>query len=75
MKYLNNNGIYTYYYSRESKNCDGLISYDTENEEIKVIQLCAADQEYGKFAEDSAIRGFFKVINEDFPAKRQVACG
>ncbi len=70
-----NDGIYTYYYSRESKDCDGLISYDTETEEIKVIQLCAADQKYGQFAEDSAIRGFYRVIDENFPDTREVACG
>lgn len=63
-----------YFYSRESKNYDGIIRFYFKDNTIKVIKPCIIDSD-NIFLEGKAIEHFYKVIDENFPDEKSVACG
>lgn len=66
--------FYLYAYSRESKDFDGRIRYDTETETISVTIPCAADRD-SEWLQEKARNHFWKVIRDGFPQERSVCCG
>ena len=63
-----------YAYSRENKDLDGIIEYDRQEETVTVLQPCKAD-EGSAFSERKAKEMFRYLVRENFPERRQAACG
>ena len=56
------------------KNLDGIIEYDRREETVTVLQPCKAD-EGSAFSERKAKEMFRYLVRENFPERRQAACG
>lgn len=66
--------IYTYAYSHESKDYDGIIIYNIDNQKGEVTKPCK-DDEGSKFAQNWSYEHFYKVIDENFPDYKAVITG
>ncbi len=67
-------GKYSYRYSRENEALDGIIWYDSNANEIEIVQLSELDKKYPK-AQQWTLEKFYSVIRNGFPSKLQIACG
>ena len=65
---------YRYAYSRESRELDGIIMYDTDDDTTIIEKPCAKDMG-SKFAIMNTIENFDLIIEEGFPEKRFAAFG
>ncbi len=64
-----------YSYSRETDEMDGIIQYDRETEEIKILKPCENDKD-SELSQSIAMEHFYwNVIQEGLPENRYVACG
>lgn len=65
---------YTYLYSHENKDYDGIIEYDANTKIGRVVKACADDKD-SKFAMDWSYMHFYDVIDDNFPEYRAVITG
>lgn len=63
-----------YAYSRESRHADGQIEIDKEAREVKLLIPCEADKD-SAFAQSRACDKVYRLIDEQYPDQRQIACG
>ena len=66
--------FYLYAYSRESKDFDGQIRFDTETGKTTLVTPSAVDMD-SKFLQGKAQEHFWKVVRDGFPEERSVCCG
>ncbi|MEA4965394.1 MAG: hypothetical protein VB055_06195 [Oscillospiraceae bacterium] len=67
------NRIKIYQYSRENKDLDGLIRFDSESG-VKIMKPSAIDKE-SIWLQQKAVEHFYTVIAENFPDEREICCG
>lgn len=65
--------VFLYKYSRESKELDGMIEHDKLSQTTRVLSACRVDVDEDYVA-DAAIK-FYHVIKAGFPVRKIVACG
>ena len=64
-----------YFYSRESETLDGIIEFDKQTQNTRMIKPCGAD-EGSEWSANKAISKFFAfIVEESFPVRRRVVCG
>ena len=68
------NGTYYYSYSTESKEYDGVISYNEARDEPEIVKPCSFDKG-SDWSCNRTLQHFWKVIQENFPKERSVLCG
>ena len=69
-----NKEFIVYAYSRESYQADGRIEINKKTEEIQLMQPCAEDAD-SSFAQRKAREKSYWMIMENYPDRRQIACG
>lgn len=65
---------YTYAYSCDNKDLDGVITYYLDTKEAEITKASATDKNSQRLL-DRSLSKFFFVVNEGFPDERHVCCG
>ena len=67
--------IYRYSYSRENRDLDGIIEFNTKSKKAKLTTPCAFDNERPKAQERTIGKFVYYVVEAGLPARKMVACG
>lgn len=63
-----------YAYSRESRHADGQIEINRNTKAVNLLIPCESDKD-SSFCQSRACDKAYRLIAEQYPDKRQIACG